>query len=99
MHLSPEEKRRLLSRLKRAEGQVVALRRMVEADAYCVEVLTQLAAARGALGKVGDVILRSHIETCVATALRQDDADARDEKIDELMDVFARFGGLSQEGR
>lgn len=96
MHLSPEEKRRLLSRLKRAEGQVTALRRMVEADAYCVDVLTQLAAAQGALGKVGDAILRNHIETCVASALRQGDDAARDEKIDELMDVFARYGGLDR---
>ena len=48
MHLSSEDKRRLLSRLRRAEGQVAAVRRMVEEDAYCVDVLTQVAAARGA---------------------------------------------------
>ena len=93
LHRSDEEQRRLLARLKRIEGQVAAIRRMVEADAYCVNVLTQVAAARGALAKVGEEVLQRHVETCVAAAFTHGDADARQEKIDELMDVFARDGG------
>lgn len=96
MQLSPDEKKRLITRLKRAEGQVAAVRRMVEDDKYCVDVLVQVSAARGALGRVGQVILRNHVETCVQSALAHgDDADRR-KKIDELMDVFARFSGLSE---
>ncbi len=91
MHLPPDEKRRLLSRLRRAEGQVAAVRRMVEEDAYCVDVLTQVAAARGALARVGDVVLRNHVETCVSAALRSEDEEARVDKLDELMDVLVRY--------
>jgi DNA-binding FrmR family transcriptional regulator len=91
MHMDPTEKRRLLSRLRRAEGQVAAVRRMVEEDAYCVDVLTQVAAARGALTRVGDAVLRNHVETCLSSALRSEDEEARVDKIDELMDVLVRY--------
>ncbi len=91
--MQADDKRKLLARLARAEGQIVALRRMVEDDAYCVDVLTQVAAVRGALAGAGEVVLRNHVETCVAQALQSDDLAARDEKVDELMDVVARFAG------
>ena len=92
-HRSADEQRRLLARIKRIEGQVAAIRRMVEADAYCVDVLTQVAAARGALSKVGEEVLQRHVETCVADAFAHGDADARQDKIDELVQVFARYSG------
>lgn len=91
MNLPADEKRRLLSRLRRAEGQVAAVRRMIEEDSYCVDVLTQVAAARGALVRVGDSVLRNHVETCLASALRSEDEEARVDKIDELMDVLVRY--------
>ncbi len=90
----PTNRRKLLTRLKRAEGQVAAVRRMLEEDAYCVDILTQIAAARGALEKVGHLVLSDHLEHCVQSALRSDDPEARQEKLDELMDLFERFGGL-----
>jgi len=96
MKLSVDEKRRLIARLKRAEGQLTAVRRLVEEDAYCVDVLTQLAAVRGALGGAGAVILRGHVEGCVSEAIRSGDEDQQSEKVDELMDVFARYGGLGR---
>ncbi|MCO4759873.1 MAG: metal-sensitive transcriptional regulator [Myxococcales bacterium] len=92
--MQPGEKKKLLSRLARAEGQVSAIRRMVEADKYCVDVLVQVAAARGALARVGGVVLENHLQTCVASAL--DDPTARDEKMAELMDLFTRFAGLGK---
>lgn len=92
-HRSAEDQRRLLARLKRIEGQVAAIRRMVEGEAYCVDVLTQVAAARGALAKVGEEVLQRHVETCVSAAFTHGDAAARQEKIDELIEVFARYGG------
>jgi DNA-binding FrmR family transcriptional regulator len=90
---SPAERQRLAARLKRVEGQVAAIRRMLEADTYCVDVLVQISAARGALAKVGEEVLQRHVETCVADAFATGGAEARQEKIDELMDVFARYAG------
>ena len=94
--LDPTTKRKLTARLKRAEGQISALRRMLDEDAYCVDVLLQISAAQGALGKAGQVLLGEHIRTCVADAFATGDDDDREEKVDELMDVFARYGGLGR---
>ena len=60
-----------------------------------VDVLVQLAAVRGALGRSADVLLQSHLEHCVVHAFEEGDADERQAKVDELLDVFARFGGRS----
>jgi DNA-binding FrmR family transcriptional regulator len=94
MDLTAEQKRKLLARLRRAEGQVAAVRRMVESDAYCVDVLTQLSASRGALGKVGETVLQHHIETCVTEAFQSGRTEVQQEKVEELMDVFSRYSGL-----
>jgi len=85
-------KKRLLTRLKRAEGQIAAVRRMVEDDHYCVDVLTQIAAAKGALSKAGEILLRAHIESCVAEAFASGDPQESQDAIEELMDVFGRYG-------
>lgn len=93
MHFAADDKQKLLRRLKKAEGQVAAIRRMVEQDADCVAALTQVAAARGALARAGDVILRNHIDTCVATAIEAGDVARREAKLDELMTTIRRFSG------
>jgi CsoR family transcriptional regulator, copper-sensing transcriptional repressor len=92
--LDPVAKKKMIARLKRIEGQLAAVRRMVEEDTYCVDVLMQVAAARGALGKAGQVMLDQHLHTCVRVAFEAEDAQARKDKLDELVQVFARFGGL-----
>lgn len=91
--LDATEKKKVITRLKRVEGQVGALRRMLEGDEYCVDVLLQISAVQGALGKVGHILLESHIRHCVSEAFERGDAAARAETIDELMEVFARYGG------
>ena len=78
----------LLARLRKIEGQVRGIQRMVEDDRYCVDVLVQIAAVRSALGAVGQTLLESHVRGCVAGALRSGDGDAA---VDELLEVFARF--------
>ena len=93
--MTRDTKNKVSARLRRIEGQVAALVRMVEEDRYCVDVLLQLASARGALAKAGEVILRSHVESCVTAALRSGKAAERKQKIDELMEVFSRYGGAS----
>jgi DNA-binding FrmR family transcriptional regulator len=93
MH-DPVEKKKVLNRLSRIEGQVAALRRMVEDDRPCPQVLVQMAAVRGALARTGQVLLDQHVRTCVADALASGDPDARDTTLDELSELLARHGGL-----
>lgn len=80
-----------LPRLRRIEGQVRGLIKMIEDDRYCVEILTQVEAARAALKKVADRVLHDHVETCVAGAIESGDTAAQRQKVDELMNVFGRF--------
>lgn len=89
--LDDAAKDNLKKRLRRAEGQVKAVARMIEEDAYCVDVLTQIAAASAALEKAGGLILRSHLETCVSAAFSEGSDDDRRQKIDELMKVFGKY--------
>lgn len=91
----PVAKKKLLARLRRVEGQIGALCRMVEEDQYCVDILLQISAAQGALGKAGQLLLGSHVETCVASAFESGSAKERQKSVDELMEVFARYGGIS----
>jgi len=81
-----------LLRLRRIEGQVRGLVRMVEEERYCVDILTQLRAARAALRRVEEAVLRDHVEHCVAQAIRSGDRAAQKTKVDELLDVLGRFG-------
>lgn len=82
------DKAKLLARLKRIEGQVRGISRMVEEDKYCVEILIQIAAVKAALNKVGLVLLEDHTRGCVRRAIQ---ASEDDEAIDELMGVIMRF--------
>ena len=68
---------------------------MVEDDRYCVDVLLQIAAARAALDQAGKQILAGHVETCVAQAFASGKPRERRKKMDELLEVFARFGAVS----
>jgi DNA-binding FrmR family transcriptional regulator len=81
----------VLTRLKRIEGQVGGLRRMVEEDRYCVEVLTQINAVRAALHKVEEQILRDHVSHCVADAFASGDVNDQRHKVDELIATLSRM--------
>jgi DNA-binding FrmR family transcriptional regulator len=80
-----------LARLRRIEGQVRGLVKMVEEERYCVDILTQVKAVRAALKRVEESVLREHVEHCVAQAIRSGDHDAQKTKVDELLDVLGRF--------
>ena len=95
MTMTEPTKEELRRRLKRAEGQVAAVRRMVDEDEGCVDILLQISAVRGALGKVGQVLLGSHIETCVSEAFTDGDEATRKQQVTELMEIFARYGGIA----
>jgi CsoR family transcriptional regulator, copper-sensing transcriptional repressor len=79
-------------RLRRIEGQVQGLQRMIAADASCADVLLQITAVQGALAQVHKLLLARHLETCVADALRPGSRVDRQRKLDELLEVVARFG-------
>ncbi len=85
-----EYKDDLVKRLRRIEGQVRGVQRMIEEDQYCVDVLTQIAAVRAALYKVGFNILENHANGCVRKAMKSSD-DCGQEALDELLDVVFRF--------
>ena len=86
-------KAKAIGRLRRIEGQVQGLQRMIGAEAYCVDILLQVAAVQGALEQVEKLLLGRHIETCVADALRSGSKHDRQRRIDELLDVVTRFRG------
>ena len=81
----------VVTRLKRIEGQVGGLLRMVDKDRYCVEVLTQINAVRAALHKVEEQILRDHVSHCVADALASGNAAEQRHKVDELIATVGRM--------
>lgn len=82
------DKQALLDRLKKIEGQVRGLQRMIDEDRYCVDVLVQVAAVRAALNKVGLMLLEGHARGCMQAAARRGEGD---EAVAELMDVLERF--------
>ncbi|MCH4005973.1 MAG: metal-sensing transcriptional repressor [Eubacterium sp.] len=84
---SPKEYRDLINRLSRIEGQIRGIRRMIEEDAYCPDVLRQSSAAAAALNSFNKVLLASHIKTCVADDIR----NGRDESIDELVNMLQKM--------
>ena len=90
----PATKKKLLARLRRIEGQASAVRRMVEEEKYCVDILLQISAVQGALGKAGQMLLGTHVETCVVNAFESGSLKERKASVDELMEVFSRYGGL-----
>lgn len=94
--MTDQTRKKALTRLRRATGQVAGIQRMVEEERYCVDVLLQIAAARAALDGVGKLILGAHVETCVAEAFAGGGRGERQRKMDELMEVFARFGALQR---
>jgi DNA-binding FrmR family transcriptional regulator len=79
-----------LRRLKRIEGQVRGLSRMIEEDRYCIDIITQIAAARAALRRVEEEILRDHVAHCVDDAITSGNRAEQRRKIAELMDVIGR---------
>lgn len=89
-------KKKTLARIRRIAGQLEGVARMVDGDRYCVDVLLQIASAQAALAQVGKVVLRSHVETCVTDAMACGKPAERKRTLDELVEVFARFGCLGR---
>ena len=85
-----DHKDKLLKRLRRMEGQVRGVHRMIEEDRYCVDILYQLAAIKAATNKIGLELLENHTKGCVTRAVKHQEDDG-DSQIDELMEVIRAF--------
>jgi DNA-binding FrmR family transcriptional regulator len=77
-----------LKRLKTIEGHMGGIVRMVEEDAYCIDVIRQIQAVQSALNKVSTVILENHLNSCVTTAIQGDNPKERERVLKEITDVF-----------
>ena len=84
---SPEEHRKLINRLSRIEGQIRGIKRMVEEDAYCVDILIQAAAANAALNSFNKELLSEHIKTCVTNDIKA----GKEETVDELVATIQKL--------
>jgi DNA-binding FrmR family transcriptional regulator len=77
-----------LLRLKNVEGHLRGIERMVEEDAYCIDVIRQIQAVQAALNKISSSILEQHLNSCLITAVRGDDPNERERVLKEIADVF-----------
>jgi len=80
-------KTNLIRRLKKIEGQVKGIQRMIENDKYCADVLIQIAAVKAAINKVGLLILRNHSHTCISKAIEEN----KEEMVEDLINVLEKF--------
>ncbi len=88
-YIKARDKEKLQNRLKRIEGQVRGIRRMVDEEAYCVDILTQIGSVVSASEKVGSILLKDHVEHCVRDSIEK--GEGADEKIEELTTAVERF--------
>ncbi|MGB3632991.1 MAG: metal-sensitive transcriptional regulator [Rubrobacteraceae bacterium] len=88
-YIKADHKDKLENRLKRIEGQVRGVQRMVDEEAYCIDILTQISSLIAASEKVAAMVLRDHVEHCVKESIQNE--DQAEEKIDELVEAVERF--------
>ncbi len=86
--MAEEYRQGIINRLKSIEGHVRGIQRMVEDDAYCIDIMNQNLAVQRALERVNGLILERHLQTCVTTAIKGDDPAERERVIAEIMSVF-----------
>lgn len=75
-------------RLKNVEGHIRGIERMIQEDTYCVDVIRQLQAVQAAINRISTIILEEHLNSCLITAVRGEDADERERVLKEITDVF-----------
>lgn len=88
-YLKADDKEKLQNRLRRIEGQVRGLQRMVDEESYCIDILTQISSSVSALEKVGTLVLQDHVEHCVRRSI--ENGEQADERIRELTAAVERF--------
>jgi CsoR family transcriptional regulator, copper-sensing transcriptional repressor len=89
-YIKARDKEKIQNRLRRIEGQVRGVQRMVDEETYCVDVLTQISSIVSAMERVGAILLKDHVENCVRESIEKGGLEA-DEKIEELTAAVERF--------
>lgn len=84
----------IINRLKSVDGHLRGVIKMVEEDAYCMDVIKQLQAVQGAIGRVNALLLQDHLQTCVTTAIRGEAPSERERVIGELLGLFEHGAAL-----
>lgn len=77
-----------IQRLRSIEGHIRGIKRMVEDDKYCIDVIRQIQAVQAALSKVNTLILEGHLNSCLITAVRGEDPEERERVLQEITDIF-----------
>jgi DNA-binding FrmR family transcriptional regulator len=91
VHVEPDAKARNLKRLRRIEGQVRGLQKMVEDDRYCADIMTQISSVHEALRAVGKELMKNHLRHCATTAIKSSDEEAG-AMYDEIVDLMYKSG-------
>ncbi len=86
--INKQVENKTLLRLRKVEGQIKGIQKMIEQRRYCIDVVMQITAAESALSTIAEIILRNHLETCVKDAFMSKDTQKRERKISELMKVY-----------
>lgn len=89
--LTTEEKHSVANRLRRIEGQISGIARMIEEDRYCVDILNQTAAVVSALRNVENMVMENHLNTCVVDAIRSGDPEEQRLKTNEVMEIIGKY--------
>ena len=87
--LKEDVKKDTLNRLKKIEGQIRGIMRMVDQEKYCIDIINQITAAQKALEGVASIVMKRHVESCVSRAIVEGEGE---EKIEELIDVIFKYG-------
>ncbi|MFN3231335.1 MAG: metal-sensitive transcriptional regulator [Alphaproteobacteria bacterium] len=88
--MKSERHKSCITRLRRVEGQVRGIQRMIEEDRYCIDILTQMQAVKAAFKKVEDELLKAHADACVEDAIDSGDPAKQRDKFNELIDLFGK---------
>jgi len=89
MNNKEERKREILNRLKKVEGQIKGIQKMVEEEKYCGDIMIQISAVRAAINKIGGMMLDGYIKECIPEALKRDIESER--KINELIETIVKY--------
>lgn len=87
-HRSEAEKKALLNRISRIEGQLRGIKNMLDEDKYCIDILTQISAVRAALGSLGEKLLEDHINTCVVNGIKNGDEQIISELTESIKKIM-----------
>src|SRR3954447_22771270 len=88
--MDPALRKKSLNRLKRIEGQVRGVAKMIDEERYCADVLVQVSAIHESLRSLAQLLLRNHLQYCATDAIRSTDTERREQMYDELVDLFAK---------